>query len=49
MILLTGSERTTARIYRRLLREARAGRLDRADLLASYRRIGEAKARLEGD
>jgi beta-N-acetylhexosaminidase len=44
MILLTGSERTTARIYQRLLREAKAGRLERADLEASFGRIQNAKA-----
>ncbi len=49
MILLTGSERTTARIYRRLLREAKAGRLDQADLLASWKRIQATKDRLDDD
>ena len=48
MILLTGSERTTARVYRRLLLEARAGRLDHADLAASWQRIQDAKGRLDG-
>ncbi|MET0772026.1 MAG: glycoside hydrolase family 3 N-terminal domain-containing protein [Candidatus Limnocylindrales bacterium] len=47
MILLTGSERTTARVYRRLLLEARAGRLDHADLVASWQRIQDAKGRLD--
>jgi beta-N-acetylhexosaminidase len=46
MILLTGTERTTARIYRRLLREAQAGRLDLDVLTASWRRIQDAKARI---
>ncbi len=48
MILLTGSERTTARIYQRLLRLAKAGRLDRPDLVASHQRILDTKA-LIGD
>ena len=47
MLLLTGSERTTGKIYRRLLREAKAGRLDREDLLASWQRIEDTKARLD--
>jgi beta-N-acetylhexosaminidase len=47
MILLTGSERTTARIYRRLLREAKAGRLDRGELQASWQRIQATKSRLD--
>ncbi len=49
MILLTGTERTTARIYRRLLREAKAGRLDRADLGASWQRIQDTKDRLDDE
>ena len=48
MILLTGSERTTARVYQRLLRLAKAGRLDRAGLVASWQRIQDTKA-LIGD
>jgi len=49
MILLTGTERTTARIYRRLLREAKAGGLDGADLRASWRRIQDTKDRLDDE
>jgi beta-N-acetylhexosaminidase len=47
MLLLTGSERTTARIYERLLRVARAGRLDRAALEASWERIQDTKALID--
>jgi beta-N-acetylhexosaminidase len=46
MILLTGSERTTDRIFGRLLREARDGDLDPDGLIASWERIQRVKERL---
>lgn len=46
MVLLTGSERTTARVYERLLRAAEAGDFDRGELTASWNRILGVKERL---
>jgi len=46
MVLLTGSERTTARIYERLLRAATVGDFDRSELTASWERIMRLKERL---
>lgn len=46
MVLLTGSERTTARVYERLLAAAQAGDYDRAELAASWERIMRLKERL---
>ena len=45
--LLTGSERTTDRIFHRLLREAQDGGLDRSVLSASWQRILRVKERLQ--
>jgi beta-N-acetylhexosaminidase len=46
MVLLTGSERTTERIFDRLLRGASEGDFDRAELTGSWERIQRIKARL---
>jgi beta-N-acetylhexosaminidase len=46
MLLLTGSEPASQDAYRRVLGAATAGRIDRARLLASYRRILALKAKL---
>jgi beta-N-acetylhexosaminidase len=46
LLLVTGSEATSAAVYRRLEREAADGTLDRATLLTSYRRIVAMKAGL---
>lgn len=46
MVLLTGSERTTARIFERLLRAAEEGDVDRTELTASWQRILRVKERL---
>jgi beta-N-acetylhexosaminidase len=46
MVLLTGSERTTTRIYERLLAAAQAGDFDRTELTASWERIMRLKERL---
>lgn len=48
MVLLTGSERTTDRIYQRLLRRAREGGFDRTELMTSWERIMRIKERLGG-
>jgi beta-N-acetylhexosaminidase len=47
LILVTGSEPSSQDAYRSLLRAATAGRIDRARLVASYRRILALKARLK--
>lgn len=46
LLLLTGSEPTSRDAYRAVLGAAAKGRIDRAQLLASYRRIVALKARL---
>ena len=46
LILLTGSEATTRAIYTALLRDAKAGVLSHASLVASYDRIQALKAGL---
>jgi beta-N-acetylhexosaminidase len=46
LILVTGSEAASASVYSSLLRAARAGRIDRAVLGASYQRIIALKAHL---
>ena len=46
MTSLTGSERTTDRIFHRLLRQARDRDLDRSELIASWQRILRIKDRL---
>ncbi len=46
MVLLTGSEKTTDRIFRRLLRAAQDGAFDRSELAASWERILRVKERL---
>jgi beta-N-acetylhexosaminidase len=46
MLLLTGSEPSSQRAYQALLGSATSGRIDRARLLASYRRILILKAKL---
>jgi beta-N-acetylhexosaminidase len=46
LLLVTGSEQTTAAIYLRLIKEATDGSIDRATLLASYDRIVALKASL---
>jgi beta-N-acetylhexosaminidase len=46
LLLLTGSEATSSGIYQRLVREATAGDIDQATLLASYDRILALKAGL---
>jgi beta-N-acetylhexosaminidase len=46
LILLTGSEAATRDVYTSLLRAAQSGRIGRATLDASYRRILRLKARL---
>lgn len=46
LILLTGSEAATRDVYASLLRAAQNGRIGRATLVASYRRILALKARL---
>ena len=48
LILVTGSEPSSRAAYRSLLRAATAGRIDRARLLASYKRILALKAKLAG-
>ncbi len=48
MVLLTGSERTTDRIFQRLLRTAQDGGFDRTELTASWERIMRIKERLGG-
>ena len=47
MILTTGSESSTRIVYANLVREATAGLIPRATLLASYRRILTFKATLQ--
>ena len=46
LILVTGSEAASAGVYSSLLRAARAGRIDRAVLAASFERIIALKAQL---
>jgi beta-N-acetylhexosaminidase len=46
LVLVTGSEPSSERAYRALLAAAEAGRIDRARLVASYRRILALKAKL---
>ncbi len=46
LLLLTGDEASTAAVYRKLLRDAAAGRIPVARLRASYRRILALKASL---
>ncbi|HSD76850.1 MAG TPA: glycoside hydrolase family 3 N-terminal domain-containing protein, partial [Solirubrobacteraceae bacterium] len=46
LILVTGSEAATRRVYASLLRAARSGRIGRSTLESSYRRILALKARL---
>ncbi len=46
LVLVTGSEQTTAALYLRLLKEATDGSIDRGTLLASYDRIMALKASL---
>jgi beta-N-acetylhexosaminidase len=46
MILLTGTERTTDRVFHRLLEEAEGGSFDRSQLTASWDRIQRVKGRL---
>ncbi|HSB38937.1 MAG TPA: glycoside hydrolase family 3 N-terminal domain-containing protein [Gaiellaceae bacterium] len=46
LILVTGSEAVTRRVYASLLRAARSGRIGRSTLESSYRRILALKARL---
>jgi beta-N-acetylhexosaminidase len=46
LLLLTGSERSSQNVYRALLGAAAERRIDRARLLASYRRIRSLKAKL---
>jgi beta-N-acetylhexosaminidase len=48
LLLLVGSERSTERVFDRLLAEARAGRLPRADLKRSAARIDELAATYAG-
>ncbi len=48
MVLLTGSERTTDRIFQRLLQTAQEGGFDRTELTASWDRILRIKERLGG-
>ena len=46
MVMITGSEASTAAVYETLVEQARAGRLDPAVLAASYQRILDLKATL---
>ena len=46
MLLLTGSEASTAAVYATLLADARNGTIPRSRLVASYRRILAMKAGL---
>jgi beta-N-acetylhexosaminidase len=46
MVLLTGTEKTTDRIYQRLVAAARAGAFDRSELTVSWQRIRRTKERL---
>lgn len=46
MLMITGTEESTAAVYRALLERARAGSIDRAALDASYERILALKATL---
>ncbi|MFN8519438.1 MAG: hypothetical protein U0667_08640 [Chloroflexota bacterium] len=46
MVLLTGTERTTERIYQRLLAAAQTGDFDRSELAASWERVVRVKERL---
>ena len=46
LLLLTGSERDSADVYRALVAAASSGRIDQGRLLASYRRIETLKALL---
>jgi beta-N-acetylhexosaminidase len=45
MILLTGTERTTDRVFQRLLEEAERGGFERSELAASWVRIQRVKGR----